>query len=186
MRDRTRRAVLGTTGAALTAALAGCTDLLGGGTPTDASTGGDGGEQPAEAGSPPGGYAAVERWLQGDPDGNAASNYDGSFADRRGEDVVTIEVGASGNGGNRAFAPAAAVVSTGTEVRWTWTGEGGPHNVVAAPSEQVGASDWSFRSGEPASGGDETFTRTLSESGHLLYHCEPHRSAGMKGGIGVE
>lgn len=184
MRDRSRRAVLGSAGAALTAALAGCNDLLGGGTPTDASGGGGG--QSAGSGTPPGGYAAVERWLRGDPDDNEASNYDGSFADLREKDTVTIEVGASGNGGNRAFAPAAAVVSTGTEVRWEWTGRGGAHNVVAAPSEQVGASDWSFRSGAPESGGDVTFTERFSESGHLLYHCEPHRSAGMKGGLGVE
>lgn len=185
MRDSSRRAVLGTTGTALAAALAGCNDLLGGGTPTDASGGGDG-ERPARAGSPPGGYAAVERWLRGDPDGNAAGTFDGSFADLREKDAVTIEVGAPGNGGNRAFAPVAAVVSAGTEVRWEWTGEGGPHNVVSNPGEQVGASDWSFRSGAPESGGDVTFTRTLSESGHLLYHCGPHRSAGMKGGLGVE
>lgn len=189
MDERSRRAVLGGAGVALAAALAGCNDLFGSG-PSDGGGDGGGGDggggQPAEVGTPPGGYAAVERWLEGDPNGAKASNYDGTFTDLRGKDTVTIEVGAQGNGGARAFAPVAAVVSAGTKVRWQWTGQGGSHNVVAAPDEQLGESDYEFSSGAPTSGGDVTFSQTLDKSGYLLYHCEPHRSDGMKGGIGVE
>lgn len=181
MHERSRRAVLGTAGVALTAALAGCN-----GQPDPGSSDGGGGGQPGESGTPPGGYAAVERWLEGDSDDAAASNYDGTFTDLRGKDTVTIEVGAQGNGGSRAFAPVAAVISAGTTVRWSWTGQGGNHDVVAAPDEQLGESDYEFASGEPESGSDVTFSQTFPDSGYVLYQCRTHRSDGMKGGLGVE
>jgi len=70
-------------------------------------------------------------------------------------------------------------------VEWSWTGEGGLHNVEALPTEQLGESDYEFSSGEPVDATGVQYTRTLDETGIVLYHCEPHLSLGMKGGIAV-
>ena len=91
-----------------------------------------------------------------------------------GQGSVTVQVGASGNGGNFAFAPPAIRVASGTTVTWEWTGEGGAYNVVA----EGGA----FDSGEAQSGSGVTFEGT----GTFLYQCEPHGSLGMKGAMVVE
>jgi len=168
----TRRQVLGTV-AIGTLGLAGCA--------------GDG-ENGGGAGGPVTGedYPAIDEWLTETEVGGATDNYDGTFADFREQDTVTIDVGAEGNGGAFAYAPPAVVVSTGTEVRWNWTGEGNPHNVEALPAEQIGESDYEFSSGEAVGGTGVQYTRTLDETGIVLYHCEPHFSLGMKGAIAVE
>ncbi|MFW5918430.1 MAG: plastocyanin/azurin family copper-binding protein, partial [Haloferacaceae archaeon] len=77
-------------------------------------------------------------------------------------------------------------VSTGTEVLWELTGEGGDHNVEAEPDEQIGESDYEFSSGEPVDSADEEYTYTFDDPGIALYHCEPHLSLGMKGSVVVE
>jgi halocyanin-like protein len=105
-------------------------------------------------------------------------NYDGTVADTTGQDEAAVDVGAEGNGGGFAFGPPAVRVDTGTTVVWSWTGEGGLHNVLAE--------DDTFDSGEPVSGSDATFEYTFSEAGTYLYFCEPHKSLGMKGAIVVE
>ena len=96
--------------------------------------------------------------------------------DRRGQSSVEIAVGASGNSGNLAFAPAAVRVDPGTEVVWTWTGKGGSHNVVA----QGGA----FESEYYTEAGN-TFSHAPSEAGVYRYFCAPHKAMGMKGALVV-
>ncbi|MFB6141722.1 MAG: halocyanin domain-containing protein [Halorientalis sp.] len=105
-------------------------------------------------------------------------NYDGTTVDRRGQDSVTVTVGAQGNGGAFAFAPPAVRISPGTEVVWEWTGDGGQHNVVA----EEGAD---FESQLTAEAGF-TFSRTFEEPGVITYFCRPHRTLGMKGALVVD
>ena len=158
-----RRFITAATTVGAGVALAGCSD-------------GDDGEQ-----SPSGNYSAAEQrvadYLTTDDE---TGNFDGSFVDETGADEVVVAVGASGNGGNYAYAPPAVTVSTGTTVSWEWTGEGGSHNVVSADG-----SDFEFASGNPQEQ-REPFTRTFDGSGVAFYYCSPHRTLGMKGGIVVE
>ncbi len=173
MRFVTRRTMLRTTGIAAAVGLAGCSGDGGGdGDGGDAVTGDD--------------YPTIDDWLTETDVGSAEGSYDGEFNDSRGQEAVTVEVGASGNNGNFAFAPAAVVVSTGTTVEFEWTGEGNPHNVVAAPGDQIGESDYTFSSGDSQGGSGVQFTQTLEEAGVVNYHCGPHLNLGMKGGIAVE
>jgi len=173
MGDSTRRTFLRVVGVSTAIGLAGCTGSDG--------TGGDGGD--TLSGDD---YPAIDEWLTETEIGGADDTYDGTLIDRRDRDTVTVDVGASGNDGNFAYGPSAVVVSTGTEIQWSWTGEGNPHNVEALPEEQLGESDYEFSSGEPEEGSGVNYTRTMDEAGIALYHCEPHLSLGMKGGIAVE
>lgn len=104
-------------------------------------------------------------------------NYDGTPTDRTDASTVTVKVGAEGNGGNIAFEPPALQVSTGTTVRWKWTGKGGAHNVYA--------SDGAFKSGDPTSASGVHLTYTFEEPGLYEYYCAPHKSLGMKGLVEV-
>jgi halocyanin-like protein len=103
------------------------------------------------------------------------SNYDG-VVDMTGNSEVTVEVGASGNDGNFAFAPAAVRVDPGTTVVWEWTGQGGSHNVVAE--------DGSFES-EMVGEQGHTFEQTVEAEGVTKYACSPHEAMGMKGALVV-
>ncbi|MFC6838124.1 halocyanin domain-containing protein [Halomarina ordinaria] len=96
--------------------------------------------------------------------------------DARGQSRVEVTVGAAGNGGAFAFAPAAVRVDPGTTVVWTWTGDGGSHNVVAK--------DGAFESEYYQSSGD-TFETTLDSTGVTRYACTPHESVGMRGAVVV-
>jgi halocyanin-like protein len=129
---------------------------------------------------------AVDRWLTETTVGGADDTYDGTIEDLTGQETVTVQVGAPGNGGDFAFSPSAARVSRGTEIQFEWTGEGGEHNVESLPEEQLGLSDYEFSSGEPLQAEGVQYTRTVDVAGVLLTHCEPHLSLGMKGGIVVE
>jgi len=100
----------------------------------------------------------------------------GETVDATGISEVTIEVGASGNGGNLAFDPAAIVVDPGTTVVWEWTGEGGSHNVVSEDDDFE--SDLSGEAGF-------TFDQTFEEEGVEQYFCSPHRASGMKGVVAI-
>jgi halocyanin-like protein len=122
--------------------------------------------------APSTGYREVDRWLV-DADG-----FDGSLPDRTGRETVTVTVGAAGNGGEFAFDPLAATVSTGTTVRWKWTGNGGAHNVV------FGGAD--IGSGEVVSESGVHFEHTFEDAGIYRYYCAPHRALGMKGALVVE
>jgi halocyanin-like protein len=103
-------------------------------------------------------------------------NYEG-VVDATGQSEVTVTVGASGNGGNFAFGPAAVQVDPGTTVTWEWNGEGGQHNVVA---EEGG----DFESELTAEAGI-TFEQTFESEGVVKYYCTPHRALGMKGVVVV-
>ncbi|WP_434521939.1 halocyanin domain-containing protein [Halorubrum sp. AS12] len=115
--------------------------------------------------------AQYDGWLEG------VSNYDGTH-DYRGQDEVTVEVGAGENG--LRFGPAAILIDPGATVVWEWTGQGGGHNVVA--------NDGAFESGEPVAEEGTTFEHTFedaSEGDRFRYVCEPHEGAGMKGVVAV-
>lgn len=99
------------------------------------------------------------------------SNYDGTV-DKRGEESVTITVGAAGNGGDFAYAPAAVQVDPGTTLVWEWTGKGGSHDVAAE--------DGSFQSDMTDEAGF-TFEHTVEGEGVSEYACTPHATMGMKG-----
>ncbi|MFC4548922.1 MULTISPECIES: halocyanin domain-containing protein [Halorussus] len=145
-----RRTVLRSLGSLAAAGLlAGCTSI---GNDGDGGDGGSGG--------------SVDDWL------SDTGNYDG-VVDRTGEDAVTVEVGAKGNNGANAFAPAAIEISPGTEVTWKWVS--GYHNVVAENGE--------FDSGSPEQ--NATFRHTFESPGTSLYYCDPHESLGMKGAVVV-
>ena len=103
-------------------------------------------------------------------------NTDGADAvvDERGQSTVEVTVGAEGNNGAFAYAPVAVRVDPGTEVVWTWTGKGSPHNVVASD----GAFESDLLSEEGA-----TFTHTPSNAGVHRYYCTPHEAMGMKGAL---
>lgn len=188
----TRRTYLRLTGlATLMTGLAGCSE---GG---DDGGGGDGGED-GDGGDGDGGdgddggdgtlsredYPAVDEWLTETEVGGEAPNYDGTIMDQRETDTIQIDVGAGDTG--IAFEPAAVAVSPGTTVQWEWTGDGGAHNVVAEPDNQIGESDYEFSSGDPVDEEGETYEQTLDDSGIALYHCVPHLSVGMKGAVVVE
>jgi halocyanin-like protein len=106
------------------------------------------------------------------------SNYDGTTVDRTDADSVEISVGAQGNNGAFAFDPPAVRVTPGTEVTWTWTGEGGGHNVVSD-------GDGPLDSGDPVSEAGTTYSYTFEEMGVYKYVCVPHESLGMKGAVVV-
>lgn len=113
------------------------------------------------------GPSSVDEWL------SETGNYD-TVHDLTGQSTVTVEVGAQGNAGSNAFAPAAIRISPGTTVTWTWVN--GYHNVVAT--------DGAFDSGSAEQ--NATFTHTFDASGTFYYYCKPHRSMGMKGAVVVE
>ena len=111
----------------------------------------------------------VTEWL------SDVGNYDGTVADRTGQNEVSVTTGAEGNDGNFAFEPAAVRIETGSTVTWEWTGKGGSHNVVAdsgADFESDLVSEEGF-----------TFEQTFESSGVITYYCTPHRGVGMKGAI---
>lgn len=180
--DVERRTVLRSVGVLSTAGIAGLAGCSG-----DDDGGGDGDGGGNGTNTIPGSdYPAVDEWLTETDVGDADGSYDGEIVDLRGENNVTIDVGAEGNGGGYAYGPSAVAVSSGTEVLWDWTGEGELHNVEAEPGEQIGESDYEFSSGDPVEGEDNQYTFTFDESGIALYHCEPHLALGMKGSVVVE
>jgi halocyanin-like protein len=133
----------------------------------------------AAAGAGAAGTAAAQTTQ---PDwGGYLDGIDGGYQDLRGSSEVTVDVGAEGNGGNLAFAPAGIWIDPGTTVVWEWTGEGGGHNVV---TEEGPASP---DSGPAVSEAGTTFEYTFSEeeAGITTYYCSPHQSLGMLGAVAV-
>jgi halocyanin-like protein len=131
------------------------------GSATAASEGGGGGGGGAKP--------DVGGYLQG------ANNYDGEIVDARGQDEVTIDVGA---GDGLSFGPAAVWVDVGTTIVWEWTGNGGAHNVI---SDNVSAVD----SGSPVGDTGTTYEFTPESSQIIEYYCSPHESSGMLGAVAV-
>ncbi|MGM0604694.1 MAG: halocyanin domain-containing protein [Halobacteriota archaeon] len=112
--------------------------------------------------------------------GGYLDGIDGGYQDLRGQDEVTVSVGAEGNGGALAFEPAGIWIDPGTTVVWEWTGEGGEHNVVTrgGPAE--------FESPLTAAAGDTfEFEFTEDHEGITEYACEPHEGLGMLGAVAV-
>lgn len=126
------------------------------------------------AGQEDGGGGAEVRpeWPSGVESGNL-----GTYTDARGQDEVTIEVGA---GDGLAFGPTKVWVDPGTTITWEWTGNGGDHNVetVDGPAE--------FQS-EIVGEGGYTFSYEITEenAGIIHYQCQPHATVGMHAGIAV-
>ncbi|TKX56821.1 halocyanin domain-containing protein [Halorubrum sp. SS7] len=126
------------------------------------------------------GTAAAQE-VQPDWPSGASSGNGGSYTDARGQDSVTISVGAGSNG--LAFDPTLVWVDEGTTITWEWTGAGGDHNVQTVDDGGPASLD----SGDPV--GEEGYTyeyETSSEdAGITHYHCVPHTAVGMHGGIAV-
>ena len=102
---------------------------------------------------------------------------DGSYEDLRGQDSVTVEVGAGSDG--LAFSPTNVWADAGTTVVFEWASNG--HNVVPE-SVPEGAGWEGYESLE-----DEGFSYefTFETGGMFPYFCSPHESLGMKGAIAV-
>jgi len=104
----------------------------------------------------------------------------GSYRDARGESEVTVQVGA---GDGLAFDPTLLWVDPGTTITWEWTGNGGSHNVQTVE----GGGPASLDSGDPV--GEEGYTYeyevTEEDAGITHYHCVPHTTTGMHGGLAV-
>lgn len=111
--------------------------------------------------------------------GSYLDGVDGGYDDLRGEDQVTVAVGAEGNGGNVAFSPAKIWIDSETTVVFEWTGEGGAHNVVTNQGPA------SLNSGSPVSEAGTTYEYTFESTGITTYFCSPHESQGMRGGVAV-
>lgn len=124
-----------------------------------AGAGGDTGGQ-----SPPGGD--LDGWMAG------VENYDG-VADHRGESEVTVRVGADGNGGEFAFAPAAIHVDPGTTVVWEWVG---------AKAYDVVDSAGRFASPE-ATGAGQRYAVEFDGDGLSTYQCTEYGPLGMRGAV---
>ncbi|TKX74031.1 halocyanin domain-containing protein [Halorubrum sp. GN11_10-6_MGM] len=105
----------------------------------------------------------------------------GSYTDARGQDSVTISVGAGDQG--LAFDPTLVWVDEGTTIVWEWTGNGGDHNVQTVD----GGGPASLDSGSPVGEEGNTYEYETSgeDAGITHYHCVPHTAVGMHGGIAV-
>ncbi|QSG06627.1 halocyanin domain-containing protein [Halapricum desulfuricans] len=123
------------------------------------------------------GSAAAQAAEQPDYGGylDSANGFGGSTTDLRGQEEVTIAVGAGSDG--YAFDPAAVWVDPGTTIVWEWTGRGGDHNVVGESVE--------FTSGDPVGEEGYTYEQTFEESGIVTYYCSPHENLGMLGAVAV-
>jgi halocyanin-like protein len=170
--DPDRRKVLMVGGAALTVGLAGCSgggDDNGGDNGNESSNGGDnGGDATPEE--------AVDTYLTD----NDANGYDGmdSIMDMTGQDEVNITVGPNGN---FQMEPAAARISEGTTVVWTWDSAG--HSV----SYREGPTDDEFNDGGASASAGRTFEHTFENgTGEVLYRCNPHAAQGHYAALIVE
>jgi halocyanin-like protein len=111
--------------------------------------------------------------------GDWLADVDGGFRDARGESETVVTVGANGNGGTFAFAPANLWIDPGTTVVFEWTSN--THNVLFETRPE-GAT---VQGHEPIEDSGFSFEATVETPGMYEYFCEPHRSLGMKGGIAV-
>jgi halocyanin-like protein len=126
------------------------------------------------------GTAAAQE-VQPDWPSGASSGNVGSYTDARGQDEVTISVGAGSNG--LAFDPTLVWVDEGTTVVWEWTGAGGDHNVQTV--EDGGPA--SLDSGSPVGeeGATYEYETSSEDAGITHYHCVPHTAVGMHAGLAV-
>ncbi|MEF8773934.1 MAG: halocyanin domain-containing protein [Halobacteriales archaeon] len=120
-------------------------------------------------------------WFTG-ATGGTTDNYGGTV-DRRDADSVTVTVGAEGNGGPFAFAPAAVRISPETTVNFEWVSN--THNVI--PESIPDDAEWEGTPGGTAETYDTgyTYDHTFETEGIYTYFCQPHLGLGMKGAIVV-
>ncbi|AZH24303.1 halocyanin domain-containing protein [Haloplanus aerogenes] len=114
-------------------------------------------------------YPAVDAWLAD------VEIYDGTVVDWRDYPSPIVTVGSAEGESEFTFSPPAARVSTGTTVRWVWTG--GPH--------QIAFEDADIGSAVETKPGVQ-FEHTFEEPGVYRYACAPHHTLGAKGAIVVE
>ena len=114
------------------------------------------------------------------PDLSYIDGVDGGYRDARGQDEVTVQVGAQGNGGALAFSPAGIWIDPGTTVTWEWTGEGGEHNVATVDGPAGLDSDLTAEAGFTYE-----YEFTEDDAGITDYHCAPHDALDMKGSVAV-
>ncbi|WP_418282356.1 halocyanin domain-containing protein [Halorubrum sp. DTA98] len=109
----------------------------------------------------------------------AAEGNLGTYEDARGQDDVTVMVGADDDG--LAFDATLLWVDPGTTITFEWTGQGGGHNVETVEGEAA------LDSGDPVDEEGYTYTYETSEDdeGITHYHCAPHDAVGMHGGLAV-
>ena len=120
---------------------------------------------------------SFDGWFGGEAKGGAVDNYDGTVADERGSDTVTVEVGAEGNGGPFAFAPPALRVDPGTTVRFDWVSD--THNLII--ETQPAGAGWTGH--QPIENTGFTDEHTFETTGLYTYYCDPHLPLGMKAAI---
>ena len=104
-------------------------------------------------------------------------NFDGEIVDRTDAKTVTVEVGTKAADRYLAFDPPAMQITTGTTVKWKWTGKGGAHNVVFANAD-INSSQVHATSGTH-------FQHTFEHTGTFRYSCRPHHDFGQKGVVVV-
>jgi halocyanin-like protein len=114
-------------------------------------------------------YPTVDDWLAD------VNIYDGTVVDWRDYPSPIVTVGSAEGESEFTVSPPAARVSTGTTVRWVWTG--GPHQISFADADIGSAVET-----DPG----VRFEHTFEESGVYRYACAPHHSLGAKGAIVVE
>ena len=126
------------------------------------------------------GTAAAQE-VQPDWPSGASSGNVGSYTDARGQDSVTISVGAGSNG--LAFDPTLVWVDEGTTITWEWTGAGGSHNVQTVDDGGPASLD----SGDPVGeeGATYEYETSSEDAGITHYHCVPHTAVGMHAGLAV-
>jgi len=123
------------------------------------------------------GTAAAQEEL---PEWDYIDGVDGGEEDLRGQDEVTVDVGAAGNGGDLAFSPAGIWIDPGTTVTWEWTGGGGEHNVETVDGPADLDSQLTSSAGETYE-----YEFTEEDEGITDYVCAPHEGLDMKGAVAV-
>ncbi|MFC4408754.1 plastocyanin/azurin family copper-binding protein [Haloarchaeobius iranensis] len=188
-RERSRRNLLRTTGAALAAAVgtAGCLS-----NPWGPERRGDGGDEsgdgtnPATSGRPAAGTDATESRPTTDgtaptaePTETATPTTTSVPAEER-EPALVVDVAADGF----SFAPETFSVAVGDTVHWVWRSSG--HNVRVR--EKPDDSDWTGTPGTASDTYGEGYlhAHTFRASGRYEYYCAPHQTLGLEGSFEVE
>lgn len=102
-------------------------------------------------------------------------NYQG-VADRTGNDIVIVNVGAEGNGGPYVFDPPAIRIDPGTTVIWEWATDSGLHDIVDTNGR--------YRSEKVATAGHR-FAMKFDGDGLSKYECVSHSDRGMRWAVVV-
>lgn len=175
--DPNRRTVLYGAGTITITTLAGCTDTDNSNEEEDPNSSGEtndtntSGEEDTNSSSeeiePP---TAVEEYLSN------ANLYDGSSQDLTGKNSIEIRVGAGETG--LAFDPPAVRASAGTEITWTWTGEGGAHNVVSEPTSGIQSQNESGQHADQEHGHSDSESNSSDQNETEGGHHSDHEDSG--------